>query len=227
MLERKRRDIPMERFFPQGWETTAAAAPEPNLFPGEHLLLTREYFQAAIRIGPELVQRASAVLMIDMKTGFILAANPAPDVQALGAEAASVVFGSHAFSFGRLRPPKKLLVACDLPARTSTQFRCASDGVGVDIEHPQRRHIRRWTALRLWAFERLPLVPPPSRRAQSAPPDWPIMSEAEFECVLADAVNRDRIDRERILDERDEGGSEGGEEYARILKLLFRKGKEN
>jgi hypothetical protein len=226
MLDRKAQDIPFERRFPEGWET--AGTPEPELFAGEHLLLIREYFQAAVRVGAEQAERASAVLLIDMITGFVLGASPAADLPALGSEAARAVCGNESFDIGCLRPPKKLLVACDLPATTSARLRRAAEDLGVEIDHPQRRHIRRWTASLLWAgFDRLPPVPPPSRRSEAPPADWPIMSDAEFESVLDHAIHRNRIDRERTLDERGGGATEGGKEYARIMKLLFGEVREN
>jgi hypothetical protein len=220
MLEKKAREIPLDRKFPEGWET--AGPPEARLFAGEELVLTREYFQAVLRVAPGQLQRASATLLIDMSTGFLLAVSPEGDIPAVGAESARLVYGNESFAIGCLRPPKKLLLACDLPAPVNARLRRRAEELGVQIDHPQRRHIRSWIHFVLWnGFEQLPRVPPPSRRSENPPADWPIMSKAEFSSVLNHAAHRNRIDAERRLDERGEGGREGCDEYARIMTQLF------
>jgi hypothetical protein len=207
-------------------DAPAPAAPV-GLKPGERLLLTEEFFRAAVVLPTRQAVVASARLLIDIETSFIVGASPVHCLPQLAQEAAKALTEG-GFNIGTWSSPRSLLLAADLSEDEQESLRVRSQKLGLSVEYALRRHVRRWTASLLrTGFEQLRLVPPPTRRLGPGP-DWPQLTPSEFAYLLEGAVQAYRYDSVDRLDRRpsfsEYGPSGGQDELVDALTKLF--GKE-
>jgi hypothetical protein len=188
---------------------------------GRKLILSDQYFAAAVLSADGHLVPACARLLIDSATGFILGATHHRDLRRLGEDAARTLEGI-SYGVGPWHRPEILSIASDLRPDEEVTLRAGCRALGIEFEFALRRHTRRFSNSILWpGFERLRLAPAPIRREGPAE-DWPRLSEEEFEYMLERAVDAQRTG----AGERNHDGDlrptfPAHEELATVLKQLF------
>ncbi|HEX8513682.1 MAG TPA: hypothetical protein VF688_11325 [Allosphingosinicella sp.] len=218
LLEDARRALPSPTYA----EPIDAPGPEVATYrAGERLVLIDQYFEAAILSPDGHMVPASARLLIDWRTGFLLGATQRPDLRSLGRNAVRTLEGFY-HGVGPWHLPQILSMASDLPPEEEGSLRKRCGALGIKFEFALRRHTRRFSDSVLWpGFERLRRAPEPVRRTGPAA-DWPRLSDEELEYLLEHAVDAQRYGvAERRLDDDPRLTHDGEEEFAAVLKQLF------
>lgn len=218
LLEEARRALPPPSF------VEPIDPPGPEIYvhrSGEKLILTDQFFEAAILSPDGQTTSASARLLIDGVTGFILGATRHRDLRRLGKDAVDALADVY-YGVGPWHPPHILSIASDLLPDEAAGLRKRCEALGIGFEFALRRHTRRFTDSILWpGFERLRRAPEPIRRAGPAA-EWPRLSDEEFKYLLERAVAAQRNGvAERRLDGDPRLTLGGNDELAAILKQLF------
>jgi hypothetical protein len=197
------------------------AAPPNSYQSGQNLIVIDQFFEAAISFPNRQMIQASARLLVDGATGFLLGATHHRDLRHLGENAVNTLKRDY-HGPGPWHPPQILSIASDMQPGEEARLRARCDALEIGFEFALRRHTRRFSNTVLWpGFEHLRLSPEPVRRTGPAA-DWPRLSEEELEYLLERAAEAQRIGvTERRSEDNPRLTLNGSEELAAVLKQLF------